>query len=379
MTQQKAKYERRREMFDQAIHFQPHEQTPNVSNFWTWKILDAGYKLSEACTDWSVMEKVQRHHFETYDFDSYCDLGGRNANGMMRALGRERHIIDDESEAVFVHDLSYAESEEDILEYLRDPVKFKWTRNLPEYLPDFTKGNLYDGVQELFKYMDYLGRINTISEEEYAAPLWNGPIPTIPAESYFGARGMKNASIDLRRRTDFVQECVDLVTENSRKELQNNMIQADTSRYIFDGFFPCLSHTFLNRKQFERFYWPFLKEAYEAAHQAGKTFFVHSEGSVLRLADFYQDIPKGVIGMLPELDDIFECRRQMPNLCLIGGIQNTTLNDGTPEQCVAMAKQAIDELGDGLILTQNKMGSYRNDGKAENVLAVNEFVRSYRR
>ena len=61
-----------------AANMRHPERIPLVSFFVTWKIFDAGYKLSEALSNYDVMEKVVRHHQETYTFDMLNDLGIRN-------------------------------------------------------------------------------------------------------------------------------------------------------------------------------------------------------------------------------------------------------------------------------------------------------------
>ena len=34
------------------------DRIPHLSNFWTWQVLDMGYKFSQATHDYDVMEKV---------------------------------------------------------------------------------------------------------------------------------------------------------------------------------------------------------------------------------------------------------------------------------------------------------------------------------
>jgi hypothetical protein len=99
---------------------------------------------------------------------------------------------------------------------------------------------------------------------------------------------------------------------------------------------------------------------------------------MLRFAEFFQDIPKGRILYQLEQDDIFEVRKRLPNLAIVGGMPTELLGRGTKQECVDYAKKLIDTLGDGFVLSQNKMMSFRKDAVRENVLAVNEFVRSYR-
>jgi hypothetical protein len=81
--------------------------------------------------------------------------------------------------------------------------------------------------------------------------------------------------------------------------------------------------------------------------------------------------------ILLEQDDIFEMRKKLPNVALAGGMKTSLLGYGTKEECVDYAKKLIDTLGEGFILSQDKMISFRNDIKRENLLAVHEFVRNY--
>ncbi len=61
----------------------------------------------------------------------------------------------------------------------------------------------------------------------------------------------------------------------------------------------------------------------------------------------------------------------------MGGMTTDLLGNGTKQQCIDYAKKLIDELGDGFIFSTNKMVSFRNDCKRENLLAVTDFVRNY--
>lgn len=64
----------------------------------------------------------------------------------------------------------------------------------------------------------------------------------------------------------------------------------------------------------------------------------------------------------------------------MGGMTTDLLSNGTQEECVSYARRLCDELGKdgGFIFSENKMLSYRNDAKAENMKAVCDFVDSYR-
>ena len=109
------------------------------------------------------------------------------------------------------------------------------------------------------------------------------------------------------------------------------------------------------------------------------TIKFNQEGSVLLYSDYLKDYEKGHIGIWLDVDDPYDIREALPNVCIMGGMTSDLLSRGTPEQCVSKAKQLIDDLGTegGFILTQDKMMTYKRDCKAENLKAVCEFAQSY--
>ena len=151
-------------------------------------------------------------------------------------------------------------------------------------------------------------------------------------------------------------------------------------KYCFDSSILMLAHNVMNKKQFERFYWPHLKLLLDAYAEKGMNIRIFTEGSILRFAEYFKDYPKSVLTFHIEQDDPFELRKALPNVCIMGGLTTELLANGTPEECVAYTKRLCDELGSegGFILSEGKMLSYRNDAKAENYKAVCDFVSGYR-
>ena len=101
---------------------------------------------------------------------------------------------------------------------------------------------------------------------------------------------------------------------------------------------------------------------------------------MLRFADFFQDVKKGTVAMGHEMDDAFEIRQKLPNICIMGGMSIDYLAKKTPEECVAFGKKLIDELGrdGGFIMSTTKILTYKNDCKRENQITLNDFVRNYK-
>jgi hypothetical protein len=154
-------------------------------------------------------------------------------------------------------------------------------------------------------------------------------------------------------------------------------LNSDTSSFVCDTYTALLAYAILSPKQFERFYWPHLKKIIDLVVEKNKTMFIFCESTMLRFVDFFRDIPAGHVVLHLEEDNIFEIKKLLPNVCVAGGMTTDLLGRGTAAQCVDYSKKLIDELGDGYIFTQNKMMSFRNDCKRENLIAVNDFVRGY--
>lgn len=190
---------------------------------------------------------------------------------------------------------------------------------------------------------------------------------------------MVGLSRDLRRYPEKVEKfCDDMFYSNIK--MMQEMKHIDTNASAFNYTAPLLSQNMLNPKQFEKYYWKYLKQFADKVVETDNTMFVLSEGTTFHISEYLQDIPKGHFCFYVETDDIFEARKRYPNLCLWGGLPLDLISKGTPQQCIDHAKKVIDEVGrdGGLLLCTNKFTANPNDCKRENLLAVSEFVHKYK-
>lgn len=369
------------------------ERVPHISHFVTWKILDAGYKLSEAMCDWDIMEKVVCEFQEKYCFDALVEFGHRNNYQTSKILGSSRYYIDDENGSVNYKDFALCESDE-LVEYAKNPLKFKWEKGMAKKYPFWTQEFDIDILNKAYKAnMDYLnfmgfnlrGRMPQKLYEDYGVPYYIDPkgYAPIAIETLFNSlRGIKGLSIDMRRNIGTLREAIAIMDESGFKPglaaLKN--VPAGTK---YDSTFDCdnilLAHTILNEKQWEEFYWPYLKQIIAVYGEKGWTTRLFTEGTSGRFWDYFKEFPKGVIALHLENDDVYAATEKLPGFCIMGGMTNEMLGGGTKQQCLDMTKRLIDELGanGNFILSQDKLGSYRNDAKAENLKAVCEFALEY--
>lgn len=380
----KALLQERTELFDNVFQHKHNKRVPLGCNLWSWMVLDCGYKQSEALDSYEILEKVNKEIHERYQFDAYHNLLVRNAKQLCDQLGGGCSWIDETDEFIQCADINFLRPDE-YKEFLERPSEFYWSKALPRYTrwndPDFklTFGGLKRATREFQAYTDYSKRMLDMNINTYGAMMYysKNVQPAIEDFMVF-LRGIRGLSTDMRRMKSQFTEALDIVWERKYAPvLKAAMEGEDQPGYISAVSCPVLAHSALNTKQFEEYYWRHLKLMIDAAIKHNKRIYLFCEAEILRFAEFFEDVPKGVLMMHLEQDDIFEFRKRLPNIAVAGGMPTELLGRGTREACVDYAKKLIDELGDGFVLCQNKMISYRNDCTRENLLAVCDFARNY--
>lgn len=155
--------------------------------------------------------------------------------------------------------------------------------------------------------------------------------------------------------------------------------EGSSEDFCFDFFVPMIAHPILNPKQFEKFYWPYIKEIIDYAVAKIKQYFY---GHWEKIADcmicsvrFRRVIVLYILSKMTCLKP----RKIGNNMALVGGFPTTLLSQGTKQECIDYAKKLIDELNTdgGYIFGADKMITFRRDCNPENLKAINEFVLNY--
>lgn len=378
----------RKQIINDAIRMKKKpERTPHFSNFWTWSILESGYKLSGPLHDWGIMEKIILDFQKRYPFDLVASIGIRNPVQVVEPIGRSKYDIDDERETINIRDVPSMNADEyDLL--LKEFHRFLWEKLMPRRFAGFTSNLTINGFGQVVKrfntFGEYVQRVTERLQNECGVTnIYSYPTLVPGFETVYNfLRGIRGTSHDMRKNPDKLKAACDFFDARDIDpvllQLKNDA-RRDTSPLAFDAISILLGHNMLSIKQWETFYWPSLKKILDAVVTGDKTIYVFAEGSTSRFWEYLRDYPKGHIAIHVEQDDLFEFRKALPNICIVGGMPTRLLGRGTKEQCVSHAKLLIDELGaeGGFILSQDKMVSYRNDTKSENLKAVCDFVREY--
>ena len=376
-------------LFRDAANFRRTDRIPHFANVVTWKVFDAGHTLDEAMTNFEVMEKCVLHFLDKYPVDSILDVGIRNQFNVTEAFGEGSYYYYDK-EVVGIHDHAHC-TVETLQEYLDDPTRYAWEVILPKKYGEAWEQKTTEVWKKTFsEYIKYTKFVLHMAKvmDKYGLPGLspNNPMKgaVVPAVETLMSDllGIQQLSIAMRRNGDLLDAFIERWEKERMEPIYAKIRKAKgpDDVHCFDSSILMLAHTVMNKKQFERFYWPFLKKLLDVYAEKKMNIRIFTEGSILRFAEYFADYPKGLLTFHIEQDDPFEFRTALPNVAIMGGMTTDLLSNGTPEECVAYAKRLCDELGKdgGFIFSENKMLSYRNDAKAENMLAVCNFVNEYR-
>ena len=368
-------------LFKACTRMEKTDRIPNLANFFTWKFLDCDDPLDQVLTDYDLMAKVLQEFQDRYQFDAYSDLGSRNQYKVMQALGDDiAYDIDIETGAVnYKENTIMLGTEYD--EYMTNKPALMWKMFKRKY-PNLTKGQFVQAIGAMMEFGQRTGQI----QQEFIAR--NGTPMTLPdqkfmvmfpVEHFFNYyRGVRELSLDMRKHKAKLKEAINKDFEETVYPAFKQSLAEENECGIADYYIPLLAHSFMSVKQFEDFFWPQMKRVIDDIVAANKTVYIFTESSMMRLCEFFEDIPKGHLIIHPELDDVVELRKRLPNACIAGGMKSHLLGTAKPQECADYAKYLLDTMGEGFIFSQDKMMSFRNDCTRENLLAVNEVVRNYR-
>lgn len=383
-------FDYRVKLFRDAIDFKKPDRTPLSGNVTHWMFHDAGYTTAYATRHYDVVEECMTRFVQKYPVDhlNIWMSGFRNFNNVTDILcedqgddaysGNDENLINS-----IVEDMC---TPDDYDAFIEDMNKANWERFLArryKKMQHMDPNEFADSIREFCHYQEERNRIDTRMRDEFGVLVEKDTSMAWSCiENVFeGMRGVKGMSMDLRRHYDKLKEFV-RVNDAHNAEWTISTLQYDGHKMSepYDCMISILAHTVMRPSQFEDLIWPTFKPVMDYCAEHGKQIMNFIEGSWKTFGKYFNDYPKGTICMMIESDDPYETRKEFPNLALYGGLDTTVLGNGTVQQCIDMAKKAIDELGrdGGLILAPNKMVAYPDDVKAENLETVCNFVKEYK-
>ncbi len=137
------------------------------------------------------------------------------------------------------------------------------------------------------------------------------------------------------------------------------------------------SDGFMSIEQFEKFYWPELKECIEYNIEMGYLSTPFWEGIWDDRLEYLLDLPKGKVVFHCEKTDIFKAKEVIgDHMCIQGGVPPTMLQAGSPQDVEEYCKKLIKVVGKngGYIMGA---GSSIDYARPENVKAMVDTCKKY--
>ncbi len=178
-------------------------------------------------------------------------------------------------------------------------------------------------------------------------PFLAGPTITAPFDMLSDAlRGMRGIMMDIIRQPD---KLIAAQEKLIRFEL-DFAIDTCKATGINRTFLPLHrgSDGFMSLKQFETLYWKQLKEVLVTLVENGITPIVFYEGCWDQRLEYLAELPKGkTVGMF-QASDIFKVKEVIGDtMCIVGGMPNSLLKGGTPDEIRDHTRRLCEVVGKG--------------------------------
>jgi hypothetical protein len=159
-------------------------------------------------------------------------------------------------------------------------------------------------------------------------------------------RGMRGIMLDMLRCPDKLLAAERVVLE-FQFEYAVNFCKATGLKNCFIPLHRG-SDGFMSLAQFERFYWPQLKEFMVRLVENNIYPIPYYEGVWDQRLHYLTELPKGKTGGMFQNSDIFKVKEVVGDtLCIIGGMKNSLLQSGTVEQVRELTKKLCQVAGKG--------------------------------
>ena len=381
-------YAERVERIRTTIKIEEPDRVPVLSMIETWAASYAGITIQELVYDYESLITAFEKTMEDFEWDIINPPLGTRPAPVYEVLGSEEFFFAGksvDSQSSLQHPEAENMTPDEYPEFIADPYKFMVEKHLPRRYKELNKPyprNNLALAKGAMLFTQYLGTMGTAYQkwaDVYGMPIMTGGFTLMPmdvVEDYF--RGFKGISLDIKRHPDEVKAACEALTP-----LMIRLAQVSFAGPPADFpaiFIPLHIATYLRPRDFEAFYWPSFKKVIDYLTGAGYTPFLFMEGNWEPYFDYLKHLPKGkIIGLMENVDMKKTKDAIGDTLCLAGNLPLSLLNYGSKEEVIEYAKKLIDDVapGGGFIFTTDKALLSPNDGKAENLAAVNKFVMEY--
>ena len=189
-------------------------------------------------------------------------------------------------------------------------------------------------------------------------------------------RGTKGIISDMYRQPEKLIKAMDVIADLL---IKSALAQVNRSMGLV-AMFPLHKGAdgWMSRKQFETFYWPYLKKVMNALINEGVIVSLFAEGSYNTRLESVNEFPKGSVHWLFDQTDMARAKKILGGNCSISGnVPSSLMITGTPQEVKEYCRNLIETCGKGggFMLAPGAVTSVET--KLENMLAMVEAAKEY--
>lgn len=379
----KALHDQRTNDLHLTLDFKEPERVPICTEVLYWPLAYANVKIAD------IQGKPEKHRdafCKVFD-DMYTDaIGGGGVSvclDLINTLGSKSYFVSGDEITVQHSDGCIMDASE-YDNYIADPVGYPVNTLAPRRLEKLAQSDeevkalLKQACEQIISYQEGNRLCRERLEGEKGIVYFQGGGFYAPVDYIFDyIRGFRNTILDMRRNPEkLLKAC----------EAYMNTVDFDAYTKMASRGYPPILQTpvhslpFLSRTQFEKFWVPYYKPFIEAVKKGGGKIKMRGEGQCEYCLDFFADSEKGFYTWQFDRDDPYKMYEKYGDKFVFQcGIDNVELGGLTKEKCLDIAKKAVDTFapGGGFIFSTQKIILCANEVKAENIIAVHQFVHEY--
>jgi uroporphyrinogen-III decarboxylase len=376
-------YNEKLQRINDVVNRKIPDRVPVVPNAETYVYQYAGVSLKDAFTK---DPEIAIGAFKKFSDDIYVDALLGNSNivplDMMQLFGEGLYTVDDKrlqikgSQGLTMTAEDYPSLIEDFQKFITDDI-------IPRKYPVFNnpanevEAMLVQAFDRFKEFGAYNGRINTAIEQEIGLPmLTRGGFYIAPDIVLDFLRDFVGISTDIRRKPNELLAASQEIYDFVLKMLLESYKTPDDGHIVFS---PLHVPTFLKPKDFEKFYFPFMKRYFEeVSGKMGYSLLCYMENNWEPYLDIMQDLPDNVkvIGLFEHGDMALYKEKLDKKMTIMGGMPISLLKMGTKQQCIDRAKECLDLYAPGgnYIFSVDMVLMNLDDVNTENLIATFEYV-----
>jgi uroporphyrinogen-III decarboxylase len=219
----------------------------------------------------------------------------------------------------------------------------------------------------------------TFKKEIMAAgfPIFGGAVALAPFDiigNYL--RGTRGIMIDIYRQPKKLLEALEIATSISIKMGLSNLRSRSNNPVVYMPLHKG-GDDFLSKKQYETFYWPYLKEVILTLIKNGYFVYLFAEGSYNSRLKFIRELPVGKTMWRFDQTDMGNAKKELKDIaCIAGNLPISLLITGSTEDVKEYVKNMIKLVSkDGGYIMCNGAGI--DKAKPENIKAMIKYTQKY--